>query len=54
MAFSEPRRAGEVLREVPNGAAETFADVPTLERPGQLPIRHQEEETEEGPDRRPR
>ncbi len=48
MAQSESRRAGQVLREGAGGAAEAHADVPALERQGQLPIRAQEEEEEAG------
>ena len=54
MAQSITRRAGQVLREGPAGAAEAPADVPPLERKRQLPIRPEEEETKARQDRRSR
>ena len=54
MAQFEPRGAGQVLREGTRGEAEAHANVPALERQGQLQIRPEEEEAEEGQDRRPR
>lgn len=47
MALSEPRGAGQVLREGAAGAPTAHADVPRLEREGQLRLRHQEEEAKE-------
>ncbi len=54
MARAEPGGAGEVLREGAAGAPATHADVPTLERQGQLQIRSEEEETQAGQERRSR
>lgn len=47
VALTEPRRAGQVLREGAAGAPTAHAAVPGLERAGQLRLRHQEEETKE-------
>ncbi len=54
MARAEPGGAGEVLREGAAGAPATHADVPPLERQGQLQIRTEEEETQAGQERRSR
>ncbi len=54
MARAEPGGAGEVLREGAAGAPATHADVPPLERQGQLQIRAEEKETQAGQERRSR
>ena len=62
MARPEPRGAGAVLREGSGGASEAHADVPALERQGQLQVRRGQEEAggraegqaEEGEDHRSR
>jgi hypothetical protein len=54
VARAEPGGAGEVLREGAAGAPAAHADVPTLERQGQLQIRAEEEETQAGQERRSR
>ena len=46
MARVDARGAGQVLREGASSAPAAHADVPPLERAGQLPLRPEEEETE--------
>ncbi len=60
VARPEPRGAGPLLREGSGGASEAHADVPALERQGQLQVRGGQEEAggraegqaEEGEDHR--
>ena len=46
VAQPNPRRASQILRKGPARTSKASSNVPALERPGQLPVWAQEEETE--------